>query len=67
MREDPYKEYFQETEPDKRYREYAWRTAIGLQAEDGLETSDYLWEVAQRNISGEVSMAQAKAAVRRDL
>ena len=40
MNNDPFKEYFRESEPDKRDKGYAWHTAIGLQAVDGLKTSE---------------------------
>ena len=36
MEKDPFKEYLRESEPDKAYKGYAWSTAIGLQAVDGL-------------------------------
>ena len=36
MNYDPFKEYLKQTEPDKKYKGYAWSTAIGLQAVDGL-------------------------------
>lgn len=32
MNQGPFKEYIRKTEPDKRDKGYAWRTAIGLQA-----------------------------------
>ena len=38
MEKDPFKEYIKESEPAKREKEYAWHTAIGLQAVDGLIT-----------------------------
>ncbi len=60
---DPFNEYRRETDPDKRERSYAWQTAIGLQAVDGLETSDYLKEVAKRNIEGEITIGEAKALI----
>lgn len=60
---DPFEEYRRETDPDKRERSYAWSTAIGLQAVDGLETSDYLKEVAKRNIEGEITISEAKALI----
>ena len=60
---DPFEEYQRETDPDKRERSYAWSTAIGLQAVDGLETSDYLKEVAKRNIEGEITIDEAKALI----
>ena len=35
-------EYIKQGEPDKREKATLWRTAIGLQAVDGLKTSEYL-------------------------
>ena len=35
-------EYVKASEPHKRERAEAWRVAIGLQAVDGLQTSEYL-------------------------
>ena len=61
MNNDPFKEYFREVEPDKRDKGYAWHTAIGLQAVDGLKTSDYLVHTAVRNIEGEISFEEANA------
>ncbi len=58
-RQDPFKEYFRESEPDQREKIFAWRTGIGLQAVDGLKTSDYLRDIAVRNIAGEISFAEA--------
>lgn len=59
MDKDPFKEYIKESEPDKRDKGYAWHTAIGLQAVDGLKTSDYLMHTAVRNIEGEISFEEA--------
>lgn len=42
MKQDPFKEYIKASEPDKRDKGYAWHTAIGLQAVDGLKPSEYL-------------------------
>ena len=42
MEKNPFKEYLKESEPDKAYKGYAWSTAIGLQAVDGLKLSKYL-------------------------
>lgn len=55
MNEDPFKEYIKEAEPEKREKGYVWHTAIGLQAVDGLKTSEYLAQTAIRNIEGEIS------------
>ena len=52
MNKDPFKEYIRESEPAKRDKGYAWHTAIGLQAVDGLKTSEYLAYTAVRNIEG---------------
>ena len=61
MNKDPFKEYIKESEPDKRNKGYAWHTAIGLQAVDGLKTSEYLTRTALRNIEGEISFDEVNA------
>ncbi len=61
MQDDPFKGYIRESEPGKREKTYAWQTAIGLQAVDGLKTSGYLAHTAVRNIEGEISFAEASA------
>lgn len=61
MNKDPFKEYIKESEPAKRDKGYAWHTAIGLQAVDGLKTSEYLLHTAVRNIEGEISFEEANA------
>lgn len=61
MDSDPFKEYLKESEPGKRNKVYAWHTAIGLQAVDGLKTSEYLRELAVRNIEGEISLDEVHA------
>ena len=63
IRENEYKahsfdEYIRQGEPQKKERAEAWRVAIGLQAVDGLKVSDYLQELARRNIEGEISMKE---------
>lgn len=59
MNKDPFKEYIKESEPSKRDKGYAWHTAIGLQAVDGLRTSEYLVRTAVRNIEGEITFEEA--------
>ncbi len=61
MNKDPFKEYIKESEPAKRDKGYAWHTAIGLQAVDGLKPSEYLVHTAVRNIEGEISFEEANA------
>ena len=51
-------EYIRQVDPQKKERAEAWRVAIGLQAVDGLKVSDYLLELARRNIEGEISMEE---------
>jgi hypothetical protein len=45
-------EYIKQGEPDKIEKSKAWRTAIGLQAVDGLKTSVYLLDTAKEHIEG---------------
>lgn len=61
MNKDPFREYIKESEPARREKGYAWHTAIGLQAVDGLKTSEYLVHTAVRNIEGEISFEEANA------
>ena len=51
-------EYIRQGEPQKKERAEAWRVALGLQAVDGLKVSDYLLELARRNIEGEITMEE---------
>ena len=67
MNKDPFKEYIRESEPGKRDKGYAWHTAIGLQAVDGLQTSEYLLQTAVRNIEGEISFEETTEAPMPDL
>ena len=60
MEKDPFKEYLIESEPDKFYKKYAWSTAIGLQAVDGLKPSKYLIDTAIQNIEGTISIKEAQ-------
>ena len=60
MNKDPFKEYIKQSEPSKRDKGYAWHTAIGLQAVDGLKISKYLIDTAIRNIEGDISIEEAQ-------
>lgn len=60
MDKDPFKEYIKQTEPGKRDKGYAWHTAIGLQAVDGLKPSKYLIDTAIKNIEGDISIDEAQ-------
>ena len=59
-----FEEYSQVGEPQKAERAYAWSTAIGLQAVDGLTVSQYLKETAVRNIEGEISIDEARELIK---
>ncbi len=60
MKKDPFKEYLGESEPDKASKSYAWSTAIGLQAVDGLKPSKYLIDTAIQNIEGNITIKEAQ-------
>ena len=57
-------EYIRQGEPEKKDRAEAWRVAIGLQAVDGLKTSEYLQQTARRNIEGEITIDEARELVK---
>lgn len=59
-----FEEYTIPGEPNRQKRAYAWRTAIGLQAVDGLETSEYLKATARKNIEGEIDIDEAERLIR---
>lgn len=56
---DIFEEYLREKEPQKKEKGYAWHTAIGIQAVDGLNTSEYLIETAKKNIDGDITFEEA--------
>ena len=57
-------EYIVASEPHKREKAEAWKVAIGLQAVDGLQVSEYLKQTARRHIEGEITIDQAKELVK---
>lgn len=63
MERDPFEEYIRQTEPDVRKKGYAWDTAIGLQAVDGLKPSQYLIDTAIQNIEGTVTFNKAQELI----
>ena len=63
MEKDPFKEYSRESEPGKANKGYAWSTAIGLQAVDGLRPSKYLIDTAILNIEGKITMKEAQSRI----
>lgn len=59
-----FEEYIRQGEPNKQQRAYAWRTAIGLQAVDGLTTSDYLKDTARKHIEGDIDIDEAQQLIK---
>lgn len=57
-------EYIRQGEPSQKEKALNWKTAIGLQAVDGLRVSDYLRETAQKHIEGEISSDDVKRRIR---
>ncbi|MBR1546328.1 MAG: Fic family protein, partial [Prevotella sp.] len=57
-------EYIRQGEPTQKERAEAWSVAIGLQAVDGLKTSEYLQKTARRNIEGEITIDEARELVK---
>lgn len=60
-----FEEYIRQSEPHKREKGYVWQTAIGLQAVDGLKTSDYLRETARQHIEGDITIEEVKQLINR--
>lgn len=58
-----FEEYIRQGEPDKREKASIWSAAIGLQAVDGLQTSDYLKETARRHIEGEITIDEVRSLI----
>ena len=61
--EDPSPEYIIMGDPDKEHREAAWRIAIGLQDVDHLKPSEYLIEIANKNIDGIITSIEAREMI----
>ena len=57
-------EYIRQGEPEQREKASIWQTAIGLQAVDGLKTSDYLNQTARKHIEGEIDIDQARELIK---
>ncbi len=57
-------QYIRQGEPAQKDKAEAWRVAIGLQAVDGLKTSEYLQQTARRNIEGDITIDEARDLLR---
>lgn len=58
-----FESYIRGSEPDKKKKASAWKTAIGLQAVDGLQTSDYLKDTAVKHIEGDINIDEVKKLI----
>ena len=57
-------EYICQGEPSQKEKASIWQTAIGLQAVDGLQTSDYLKATACKHIEGEIDIDEARELIK---
>ena len=53
--------YIRQGEPEQTEKARIWNTAIGLQDVDGLKTSKYLKETAEKHIEGDISIDEVRA------
>ena len=58
-----YEQYLRQGEPSRRKKALTWATSIGLQQVDGLQTSEYLRDVARRNIEDEITTAEGQQLI----
>ena len=56
-------EYIKQGEPKRIEKSEAWQTAIGLQAVDGLNTSEYLLDTAKDHIEGKITIDEAQKRI----
>src|SRR5574344_2821507 len=56
-------EYIRQGEPERAEKSEAWQTAIGLQAVDGLKTSEYLLDTAKEHIEGKITIDEAQKRI----
>jgi len=56
-------EYIQQGESQKREKGYAWQTAIGFQAVDGLKPSEYLID-ARKHIEGDITIDEVQQLIK---
>lgn len=56
-------QYIRQGEPGTAEKTYAWKTAIGLQDVDGLETSGYLLQTAKEHIEGTIDIETVQSRI----
>lgn len=61
--EQDFETYVLSCEPQEKEKGKIWQAAIGLQQVDGLTPSEYLYQTAKRNISGKISIKDARALI----
>lgn len=59
MNIEQFNEYLKHVDPSKREIANNWKASIGLQAVDGLHVSEFLLDIAKRNIDGEITIDEA--------
>ena len=60
MEQEDFEEYIRQVEPSAQQSAADWQTAIGLQQVDGLKPSQYLLDVAKRNIEGDITIDEVR-------
>ncbi len=55
-----FEEYLRLSEPDKAEKAGTWQMAVGLQAVDGLQVSEYLLDTARRHIEGHITIREVR-------
>lgn len=55
--------YILQSESSKQEKGRLWKTAIGLQQVDQLKPSKYLYDLAKKNIDGEITISEVKTLI----
>jgi len=58
-----YERYLYAEEADVTERALTWDVAVGLQAVDGLQVSDYLRDIAEKHIQGQIGIHEVQASL----
>lgn len=64
MNIEQFREYLKHVKPNRRKIAENWGIAIGLQEVDNLHVSEFLLDVAKRNIDGEITIDEAEAIIK---
>lgn len=63
MKLEEFNEYLKHLDPVKKEVANNWKVGIGLQAVGGLHVSEFLLDIAKRNIDGEITIDEALALI----